>query len=81
MAISIRTLRQKPRKNAGATGGCHELYCAGHLIEAGVAFFQATGKHRLLDVVCRLADHIDSTFGLAKISCTAIRATRKLSWR
>lgn len=23
---------------------CHELYCAGHLIEAGVAFFQATGK-------------------------------------
>ncbi|EAO2753616.1 glycoside hydrolase family 127 protein [Salmonella enterica] len=25
--------------------------------------FQATGKRRLLDVVCRLADHIDSTFG------------------
>ncbi|MDU5730122.1 MAG: glycoside hydrolase family 127 protein [Citrobacter freundii] len=43
---------------------CHELYCAGHLIEAGVAFFQATGKRRLLEVVCRLADHIDSVFGL-----------------
>ncbi|MFD3236773.1 glycoside hydrolase family 127 protein [Escherichia coli] len=42
---------------------CHELYCAGHLIEAGVAFFQATGKRRLLGVVCRLADHIDSVFG------------------
>ncbi|KUS89605.1 hypothetical protein AWF91_02630 [Escherichia coli] len=42
---------------------CHELYCAGHLIEAGVAFFQATGKRRLLEVVCRLADHIDSVFG------------------
>ncbi|EMO4454841.1 glycoside hydrolase family 127 protein [Klebsiella michiganensis] len=42
---------------------CHELYCAGHMIEAGVAFFQATGKRRLLDVVCRLADHIDSLFG------------------
>lgn len=42
---------------------CHELYCAGHMIEAGVAFFQATGKRRLLDVVCRLADHIDSVFG------------------
>lgn len=42
---------------------CHELYCAGHMIEAGVAFFQATGKRRLLDVVCRLADHIDGVFG------------------
>lgn len=42
---------------------CHELYCAGHMIEAGVAYFQGTGKHRLLDVVCRLADHIDSVFG------------------
>ncbi|UWU68093.1 glycoside hydrolase family 127 protein [Bradyrhizobium sp. NC92] len=42
---------------------CHELYCAGHLIEAGIAFFQATGKRRLLDVVCRLADHICLVFG------------------
>lgn len=42
---------------------CHELYCAGHLIEAGVAFFHATGKRRLLDVVCRLADHIAVVFG------------------
>ncbi|CAM6479077.1 glycoside hydrolase family 127 protein [Citrobacter sedlakii] len=42
---------------------CHELYCAGHMIEAGVAFYQATGKRRLLEVVCRLADHIHSVFG------------------
>lgn len=42
---------------------CHELYCAGHMIEAGVAWFQGTGKRNLLDVVCRLADHIDSVFG------------------
>lgn len=42
---------------------CHELYCAGHLIEAGVAYFQGTGKRNLLDVVCKLADHIDSVFG------------------
>jgi len=42
---------------------CHELYCAGHMIEAGVAYFQGTGKRRLLDVVCRLADHIDRVFG------------------
>lgn len=41
----------------------HELYCAGHLIEAAVAHFQATGKRTLLDVMCRYADYIDSVFG------------------
>lgn len=44
----------------------HELYCAGHLIEAGVAHHRATGKRTLLDVAIRLADHIDATFGLAE---------------
>jgi hypothetical protein len=43
---------------------CHELYVAGHMIEAGVAHFRATGKRTLLAVVCRLADLIDRTFGL-----------------
>ncbi|MBB5197218.1 glycoside hydrolase family 127 protein [Anaerocolumna cellulosilytica] len=42
---------------------CHELYTAGHFIEAGVAYHQATGKRKLLDVVCRFADYIDSVFG------------------
>jgi len=41
----------------------HELYCAGHLIEAAVAHYQATGRRTLLDVACRLADHIDGIFG------------------
>jgi len=41
----------------------HELYCAGHLIEAAVAYFQATGKRKLLDVARRFADHIDRVFG------------------
>ena len=41
----------------------HELYCAGHLMEAGVAHFQATGDSTLLNVVRRYADYIDSTFG------------------
>lgn len=41
----------------------HELYCAGHLIEAAVAHFQATGRRTLLDAVCRYADYIDATFG------------------
>ncbi|MEO7910953.1 MAG: beta-L-arabinofuranosidase domain-containing protein [Roseiflexaceae bacterium] len=41
----------------------HELYCAGHLIEAAVAHFQATGKRSLLDVLCRYTDYIGSVFG------------------
>jgi DUF1680 family protein len=41
----------------------HELYCAGHLIEAAVAHFQATGKRTLLDVLSRYADHIETVFG------------------
>jgi len=41
----------------------HELYCAGHLMEAAVAYHEATSKRKLLDVMCRYADHIDSTFG------------------
>ncbi|MFM1548656.1 MAG: glycoside hydrolase family 127 protein [Lentisphaeria bacterium] len=41
----------------------HELYCAGHLIEAAVAHYEVTGSRTLLDVVCRYADYIDSVFG------------------
>ncbi len=41
----------------------HELYDAGHLMEGAVAYYQATGKRKLLDVLCRYADHIDRMFG------------------
>ncbi|MFB9377031.1 glycoside hydrolase family 127 protein [Kineococcus gynurae] len=41
----------------------HELYCAGHLIEAGVAHHAATGRTTLLDVVRRYADLVERTFG------------------
>ncbi|MFB7251187.1 glycoside hydrolase family 127 protein [Microbacterium sp. NPDC056234] len=41
----------------------HELYCAGHLIEAGVAHYDATGKTDLLDIVRKYADLIDREFG------------------
>ncbi|WP_166244989.1 glycoside hydrolase family 127 protein [Paenibacillus turpanensis] len=42
---------------------CHELYCAGHLIEAAVAYYAATGKRKLLDAMCKYADYIDTVFG------------------
>src|SRR6185503_7553909 len=41
----------------------HELYCAGHLIEAAVAHFETTGRRAFLDVICQYADHIASVFG------------------
>lgn len=44
----------------------HELYCAGHLIEGAVAYYEATGKRKFLDVMCRYADHIGRVFGRGK---------------
>jgi len=44
----------------------HELYCAGHLFEAAVAHYRATGKRTLLDVAIRFADHIAGIFGEGK---------------
>ncbi|RPJ85968.1 MAG: glycoside hydrolase family 127 protein [Acidobacteria bacterium] len=44
----------------------HELYCAGHMFEAAVAHFQATGKRNFLTVATRFADYIDSVFGAGK---------------
>lgn len=40
----------------------HELYCAGHLIEAAVAYAEATGKREFLDSMIRYADHIHEVF-------------------
>jgi DUF1680 family protein len=41
----------------------HELYCLGHLIQAGIAWQRATGETRLLDVGRRMADYVDREFG------------------
>ncbi len=41
----------------------HELYTAGHMIEAAVAYYESTGKRRFLDIVSRFADLICDTFG------------------
>jgi uncharacterized protein len=40
----------------------HEFYCAGHLLQASVAFARSTGDTSLLSVACRFADLIDQTF-------------------
>ncbi|HBE14606.1 MAG TPA: hypothetical protein DCY74_10590 [Clostridiales bacterium] len=40
----------------------HELYCAGHLIEAAVAWYETTGRDRFLHMMCRYADYIEKVF-------------------
>lgn len=54
---------KRPKEKWTNLMDCHELYCAGHMMEAAVAYYNATGKRKLLDVMCRFADHIDSVFG------------------
>lgn len=40
----------------------HELYCAGHLIEAAVAYYEATGKDRFINIMKKYVDLIRETF-------------------
>lgn len=44
----------------------HEDYNGGHMIEAAVAYYNATGKRKFLDVCTRWADHFDGLFGPGK---------------
>lgn len=41
---------------------CHELYCAGHLIEAAVAYAEATGKTKFVDLMIKYVDYIEYRF-------------------
>ena len=56
------TIKEPGMRWTNLTEG-HELYTAGHMIEAAVAYYEATGKRKMLDIVCRLADLICRTFG------------------
>ena len=47
---------------------CHELYCAGHLIEGAIAYDRATGKSKLLDIMKRYVDCIERYFVTEKIA-------------
>ncbi|NRT71538.1 glycoside hydrolase family 127 protein [Clostridium beijerinckii] len=41
----------------------HELYCLGHLIEGAVAYYEATGKEKLLNAIVKYVDYVDTIFG------------------
>ncbi|MBQ7848585.1 MAG: glycoside hydrolase family 127 protein [Clostridia bacterium] len=47
----------------------HELYCLGHLVEGAVAYYQATGKDKLLRAAARFADYIAERFGPEEGKC------------
>jgi hypothetical protein len=52
----------KNRASRFTERGDHELYCAGHLMEAAAAYYRAAGKRKLLDIMCRYADYIEQEF-------------------
>ncbi len=59
-------LLAEPKKRWSNLRDCHELYCAGHLMEAAVAYAEATGKRKFLDMMCRYTDTIRKVFGRGK---------------
>jgi uncharacterized protein len=56
--------RKQRFKNLGSS---HELYCGGHLIQAAVAHYRATGKDNFLNIAVRWADLICRRFGRGRI--------------
>ena len=56
------TIKEPDRKFKNLGEG-HELYCAGHFLEAAVAYNEATGNEKVLQIAYKLADYIDSYFG------------------
>ncbi|MCL2513881.1 MAG: glycoside hydrolase family 127 protein [Oscillospiraceae bacterium] len=50
------------KENRFVNRDAHELYCAGHLMEAAVAYYHATGKDKFLKLMCAYADYIEKAF-------------------
>jgi hypothetical protein len=54
---------KEPAKRYKRLVESHELYCAGHLLEALIAYNNATGNTKSMDIAFKLANHMDETFG------------------
>ncbi|QJD88475.1 glycoside hydrolase family 127 protein [Cohnella herbarum] len=54
---------QKPGEQWTNVRDDHEMYNAGHFMEAAVAYYEATGKPKVLDILCKFANHIVDVFG------------------
>lgn len=55
------TIKDKDKRWTNLQEG-HELYCSGHMMEAACAYFEATGKDKLLKVMLKNAEHIYQHF-------------------
>jgi uncharacterized protein len=64
--IVTKYLINKQKRRYSNLRDDHELYVMGHMIEAAVAYFEATGKNKFLNVMKRAADHINEIFGSGK---------------
>lgn len=60
---------KEPEKRWQNLMECHELFCAGHMIEAAVAYTDATGKEKFLNIARKYADYIDTIFGPEEGKC------------
>jgi len=56
-----------PERKWQSLHDCHELYCSGHMIEAAVAYYQATGDDTFLKIMRKNADLICNRFGADKV--------------
>ena len=54
---------EAPERKFRLLAESHELYCAGHYIEAAIAYYNVTGYERAIDIAYKLADCIDRNFG------------------
>jgi len=57
---------RQPEKRYDNVAFDHEIFCMGELIEMAVAYYEATGKRKILDAAIKAADHLDSVFGPEK---------------
>lgn len=54
---------EEPDRKLKRLGESHELYCAGHFMEAAAAYYEVTGNRTVIETACRLADYIEQHFG------------------
>lgn len=59
------TIKDKEKRWTNLLEG-HELYCSGHMMEAACAYYEATGKDTLLNVMLKNVDHIYNHFLMEK---------------
>ncbi len=54
---------EEPERRFKSLVSSHELYCAGHFMEAAAAYYEATGSQKVLDIAKKLARCIDKALG------------------